>query len=65
MSLLILILNFVMYLFSAVYSILNVLIDLVITGCEAEERPGHHVKLYQYCSGDVDGMVQRHLQVRI
>ena len=28
-----------------------------------EERPGHHVKLYQYCSGDVDGMVQRHLHV--
>lgn len=29
----------------------------------AEERPGHQVKLYQYCSGDVDGIVQRHLKV--
>ena len=30
-----------------------------------EERPGHHVKLYQYCSTDVQGMVQRHLRVRL
>jgi hypothetical protein len=29
-----------------------------------EERPGHHVKLYQYCSGDINDIVQRHLRVR-
>ncbi|KLO06550.1 SRF-like protein, partial [Schizopora paradoxa] len=27
----------------------------------AEERQGHHVKLHEYCSTNVDGMVQRHL----
>jgi transcription factor RLM1 len=26
----------------------------------AEERPGHNVKLYQYCSGNVEHIVQRH-----
>lgn len=30
----------------------------------SEERAGHHVKLHEYCSTDVDGMVQRHLHVR-
>ena len=30
-----------------------------------EERPGHHAKLYQYCSTDVNGMVQRHLRVSV
>ena len=29
----------------------------------AEERPGHHVKLYQYGSADVHDIVQRHLRV--
>ena len=28
-----------------------------------EERPGHHVKLYQYCSGNVEEIVQRHAKV--
>ncbi|EAU81082.2 hypothetical protein CC1G_10373 [Coprinopsis cinerea okayama7 len=27
----------------------------------SEERPGHPVKLYQYCSGDVQDIVQRHI----
>ena len=29
----------------------------------SEERPGHHVKLYQYCSGNIDDVVQRHSRV--
>lgn len=29
-----------------------------------EERPGHHVKLYEYCSADIRDIVQRHLRVR-
>ena len=29
----------------------------------AEERPGHHVKLYQYGSADIHDIVQRHLRV--
>ena len=28
-----------------------------------EERPGHHVKLYQYGSSDIHDIVQRHLRV--
>ena len=28
-----------------------------------EERPGHHVKLYQYGSNDIHDIVQRHLRV--
>ena len=31
---------------------------------DAEERPGHHTKLYQYGSRDVSEIVQRHLNVR-
>ena len=31
---------------------------------ETEERAGHHVKLHEYCSTDVDNMVQRHIHVR-
>ncbi|KAJ7925229.1 hypothetical protein B0H13DRAFT_1448832, partial [Mycena leptocephala] len=27
----------------------------------SEQRPGHNVKLYQYCSGDVQNIVQRHI----
>jgi len=30
-----------------------------------EERPGHHVKLYEYCSADIRDIVQRHLRVRL
>jgi len=29
-----------------------------------EERPGHHLKLYQYCSADINDIVQRHIRVR-
>ena len=31
----------------------------------AEDRPGHHLKLYQYCSTDIRDMVQRHIRVRL
>lgn len=41
---------------------LGVLCSVDVAVIIFEERPGHHVKLYQYCSGDVEGMVQRHLQ---
>ncbi|KIK92615.1 hypothetical protein PAXRUDRAFT_563586 [Paxillus rubicundulus Ve08.2h10] len=27
-----------------------------------EERAGHHLKLYQYCSGDIHDIVQRHIR---
>ncbi|KAG6860827.1 hypothetical protein C0995_007158 [Termitomyces sp. Mi166 len=27
-----------------------------------EERPGHHVKLFQYCSTDVQSIIQRHIR---
>lgn len=40
---------------------LGVLCSVDVAVIIFEERPGHHVKLYQYCSGDVDAMVQRHL----
>lgn len=30
----------------------------------AEERAGHHVKLHEYCSTDIDSMVQQHIHVR-
>lgn len=36
---------------------------LILKPCYPEERPGHHVKLYQYCSGDVSDIVQRHIRV--
>jgi len=29
-----------------------------------EERQGHHLKLYQYCSSDIHDIVQRQLRVR-
>lgn len=29
----------------------------------AEDRPGHGIKLYQYCSGDVDELIRRQLEV--
>lgn len=28
-----------------------------------EERPGHGVKLYQYCSGNIEDVVKRHGKV--
>ena len=41
------------------------ILDVVITYLlGTEERPGHHVKLHEYCSTDVNRMVQRHLHVR-
>lgn len=29
----------------------------------SEERAGHHLKLYQYCSGDIHDIIQRHVRV--
>ncbi|EJD03846.1 uncharacterized protein FOMMEDRAFT_154963 [Fomitiporia mediterranea MF3/22] len=29
----------------------------------AEEQASHHVKLHEYCSTDVDNMVQRHIHL--
>ncbi|KAI0825735.1 hypothetical protein BC629DRAFT_1255562, partial [Irpex lacteus] len=41
---------------------LGVLCSVDVAVIIFEERPGHQLKLYQYCSGDVNGIVQRHLQ---
>jgi len=41
---------------------LGVLCSVDVAVIIFEERPGHQVKLYQYCSGDVAGIVQRQLQ---
>ncbi|KAI0923685.1 hypothetical protein AcV5_009162 [Taiwanofungus camphoratus] len=41
---------------------LGVLCSVDVAVIVFEERPGHHVKLYQYCSTDVHAMVQRHLR---
>ncbi|KAI0085771.1 hypothetical protein BDY19DRAFT_996449 [Irpex rosettiformis] len=41
---------------------LGVLCSVDVAVIIFEERPGHQVKLYQYCSGDANGIVQRHLQ---
>ncbi|OCH96279.1 SRF-like protein [Obba rivulosa] len=41
---------------------LGVLCSVDVAVIIFEERPGHHVKLYQYCSTDVHSMVQRHLR---
>ncbi|KAH9940801.1 uncharacterized protein BXZ73DRAFT_88516 [Epithele typhae] len=41
---------------------LGVLCSVDVAVIIFEERPGHHAKLYQYCSTDVNGMVQRHLR---
>ncbi|KZT64391.1 SRF-like protein [Daedalea quercina L-15889] len=43
---------------------LGVLCSVDVAVIIFEERPGHHVKLFQYCSTDVNSMVQRHLRVR-
>ncbi|KAI0698359.1 hypothetical protein BC835DRAFT_1249064, partial [Cytidiella melzeri] len=41
---------------------LGVLCSVDVAVIIFEERPGHQVKLYQYCSGDVKGIVNRHLE---
>ncbi|KAH9926887.1 uncharacterized protein B0H18DRAFT_824757, partial [Fomitopsis serialis] len=41
---------------------LGVLCSVDVAVIIFEERPGHHVKLFQYCSTDVNSMVQRHLR---
>jgi len=41
---------------------LGVLCSVDVAVIIFEERPGHHVKLYQYCSSDVHNIVQRHLR---
>ncbi|RDX50851.1 hypothetical protein OH76DRAFT_1481923 [Lentinus brumalis] len=41
---------------------LGVLCSVDVAVIIFEERPGHHAKLYQYCSTDVNSMVQRHLR---
>ncbi|KAF7376085.1 Protein phosphatase [Mycena sanguinolenta] len=40
---------------------LGVLCSVDVAVIIFEQRPGHNVKLYQYCSGDVNNMVQRHI----
>ncbi|PFH46659.1 hypothetical protein AMATHDRAFT_43465 [Amanita thiersii Skay4041] len=41
---------------------LGVLCSVDVAVIIFEERPGHHLKLYQYCSTDVNEMVQRHIR---
>ncbi|KAH8104092.1 hypothetical protein BXZ70DRAFT_682707 [Cristinia sonorae] len=41
---------------------LGVLCSVDVAVIIFEERPGHHVKLYQYCSSDVHNIVQRHIR---
>ncbi|THH30512.1 hypothetical protein EUX98_g3682 [Antrodiella citrinella] len=41
---------------------LGVLCSVDVAVIIFEERPGHHVKLYQYCSTDVHNIVQRHVR---
>ncbi|KAF8635129.1 hypothetical protein AX15_000518 [Amanita polypyramis BW_CC] len=41
---------------------LGVLCSVDVAVIIFEERPGHHVKLYQYCSTDIQDMVQRHIR---
>lgn len=36
---------------------------LISVSISSEERAGHHLKLYQYCSGDIHDIVQRHMRV--
>ncbi|KAJ7045442.1 hypothetical protein C8F04DRAFT_434217 [Mycena alexandri] len=40
---------------------LGVLCSVDVAVIIFEQRPGHNVKLYQYCSGDVQNIVQRHI----
>ncbi|KAJ7255327.1 hypothetical protein C8J57DRAFT_606848 [Mycena rebaudengoi] len=41
---------------------LGVLCSVDVAVIIFEERPGHHHKLYQYCSGDIQDIVARHVQ---
>ncbi|KAF5389526.1 hypothetical protein D9757_004221 [Collybiopsis confluens] len=41
---------------------LGVLCSVDVAVIIFEEKPGHHAKLYQYCSSDVHDIVQRHLR---
>ncbi|KAJ7735086.1 hypothetical protein DFH07DRAFT_724897, partial [Mycena maculata] len=41
---------------------LGVLCSVDVAVIIFEERPGHHHKLYQYCSGDIRDIVGRHVQ---
>ncbi|KAJ7346543.1 hypothetical protein DFH08DRAFT_868535 [Mycena albidolilacea] len=40
---------------------LGVLCSVDVAVIIFEQRPGHNVKLYQYCSGDANNIVQRHI----
>ncbi|EIW75308.1 hypothetical protein CONPUDRAFT_169672 [Coniophora puteana RWD-64-598 SS2] len=41
---------------------LGVLCSVDVAVIIFEERAGHHLKLYQYCSGDIHDIVQRHMR---
>ncbi|KIL58881.1 hypothetical protein M378DRAFT_55133, partial [Amanita muscaria Koide BX008] len=41
---------------------LGVLCSVDVAVIIFEERPGNHVKLYQYCSTNIQDMVQRHIR---
>ncbi|KAF9224216.1 hypothetical protein BS17DRAFT_780664 [Gyrodon lividus] len=41
---------------------LGVLCSVDVAVIIFEERAGHHLKLYQYCSGDIHDIVQRHIR---
>ncbi|KAL0959417.1 hypothetical protein HGRIS_014663 [Hohenbuehelia grisea] len=41
---------------------LGVLCSVDVAVIIFEERPGHHLKLYQYCSTDINDIVQRHVR---
>ncbi|KAF8159135.1 hypothetical protein B0H34DRAFT_630791, partial [Crassisporium funariophilum] len=41
---------------------LGVLCSVDVAVIIFEERPGHHVKLYQYGSADIHDIVQRHIR---
>ncbi|KAG2057399.1 hypothetical protein BDR06DRAFT_951555 [Suillus hirtellus] len=41
---------------------LGVLCSVDVAVVIFEERAGHHLKLYQYCSGDIHDIIQRHVR---
>ncbi|KAE9404587.1 SRF-like protein [Gymnopus androsaceus JB14] len=41
---------------------LGVLCSVDVAVIIFEEKPGHHLKLYQYCSSDIHDIVQRHVR---
>ncbi|KAG1816495.1 uncharacterized protein BJ212DRAFT_1355105 [Suillus subaureus] len=41
---------------------LGVLCSVDVAVIIFEERAGHHLKLYQYCSGDIHDIIQRHVR---